>query len=111
MLNKAGVSSKYLQWVICRVWLALEYKGIDYDTMLIDLRNKPQWFTELAPRGQVPVAKIKDRLLTESKEILLVHLDSYTLVSLVTRSVLKALDTACHHSSAPDSASLLMRIQ
>lgn len=53
-----------------RVWLALEYKGIDYDTMFINLRNKPQWFLELVPKGTVPVAKIKDKLLAESYDIL-----------------------------------------
>ena len=59
--------------VSCRVWLALEYKGIDYDTMFINLRNKPQWFLDLAPKGTVPVAKIKDQLLFESYDILKVR--------------------------------------
>ena len=42
--------------------------------MFIDLRNKPEWFTELAPKGQVPVVKLKDKLLTESRDILMVSL-------------------------------------
>lgn len=54
----------------CRVWFALEWKSIEYDTMLIDLRRKPSWFTELSPAGVVPVAKIKDQLVPESYEIL-----------------------------------------
>ena len=53
-----------------RVWLALEYKGIDYDTMFINLRDKPQWFLELIPTGLVPVAKVKDKLVHESYDIL-----------------------------------------
>ncbi len=53
-----------------RVWLALEYKGIDYDTMFINLRDKPEWFLELVPTGLVPVAKVKDDLVHESYDIL-----------------------------------------
>jgi glutathione S-transferase len=26
-----------------RVWLALEEKGLDYDSVLIDLYDKPEW--------------------------------------------------------------------
>ena len=55
------------------MWLALEFKGIDYDTMFINLRDKPKWFLELVPKGLVPVAKIKDKILPESYEILKVQ--------------------------------------
>ena len=61
----------------CRVWLALEYKGIDYDTMFINLRDKPKWFLDLIPKnpkGLVPVAKVRDRLVHESFDILKVSL-------------------------------------
>lgn len=58
---------------LCRVWLALEWKGIDYDTMLINLRDKPDWFLELVPTGLVPVAKIRDKLIHESYDILRVR--------------------------------------
>jgi len=53
--------------------LALEYKGIDYDTMFINLRDKPDWFLELVPSGLVPVAKVKDKLVHESYDILKVY--------------------------------------
>ena len=58
---------------VVRVWLALEYKGIDYDTMFIDLQDKPKWFLEVVPKGLVPVAKIKDKILPESYAILKVR--------------------------------------
>lgn len=61
----------------CRVWLALEWKGIDYDTMFINLRDKPKWFMEMVPKGLVPVAKIKDKLLPESYEILKVPFQTH----------------------------------
>lgn len=41
--------------------------------MFINLRNKPKWFLELVPKGLVPVAKIKDKILPESYEILKVE--------------------------------------
>ena len=59
--------------VQCRVWLALEYKRISYDTMFINLRDKPKWFLDLIPenpKGLVPVAKIRNRLVHESFDIL-----------------------------------------
>jgi glutathione S-transferase len=36
------------------VWLALEEKGIPYDCVLIELYNKPPWYTDLVPTKLVP---------------------------------------------------------
>lgn len=41
-----------------RVWIALEYKKIDYDTVKINLMNKPQWFKELVPTALVPAIEL-----------------------------------------------------
>jgi len=38
-----------------RVTALLETKGIEYDIEFIDLSNKPEWFLEISPNGQVPV--------------------------------------------------------
>ena len=54
-----------------RVWFALEEKEIPFVTEFIDLHDKPQWYTELVPSGQVPAAKIENELVYESKDILL----------------------------------------
>jgi glutathione S-transferase len=54
-----------------RVWLALEEKGIDYDTMFIDLRDKPDWFKQMVPTALVPAAQIDGELVWESLDILL----------------------------------------
>ncbi|KJH69815.1 glutathione S-transferase family protein [Aliterella atlantica] len=54
-----------------RVWFALEEKQIPFETEFIDLANKPKWFTNLVPTALVPTAKIKGKLVYESKEILL----------------------------------------
>lgn len=54
-----------------RVWFALEEKEIPFATEFIDLHNKPQWYTDLVPSGQVPAAKIECELVYKSKDILL----------------------------------------
>ncbi|MBD1868053.1 glutathione S-transferase N-terminal domain-containing protein [Cyanobacteria bacterium FACHB-471] len=53
-----------------RVWFALEEKEIPFATEFIDLRNKPQWYTDLVPMGLVPTAKIEGEVVYESKSIL-----------------------------------------
>ncbi|MEH2037841.1 glutathione S-transferase family protein [Nostoc sp.] len=54
-----------------RVWFALEEKEIPFATEFIDLSNKPKWYTDLVPTTLVPAAKIEDKLVYESKDILL----------------------------------------
>jgi len=54
-----------------RVWLALEEKGIDYDTAFIDLRDKPVWFKQMVPTALVPAATIDGELVWESLDILI----------------------------------------
>ena len=41
--------------------------------MLINLRDKPDWYLEMVPTGLVPAAKIGDKLVNESYDILKVH--------------------------------------
>lgn len=55
---------KVVSFKICpfvqRITALLEAKRIPYEIENISLRNKPQWFLEISPHGQVPV------LITES---------------------------------------------
>ena len=50
---------KIVSFKICpfvqRVTALLEAKTIDYELEFIDLKNKPQWFLDISPHGQVPV--------------------------------------------------------
>ena len=50
---------KVISFKICpfvqRVTALLEAKGIPYEIEYISLRDKPQWFLEISPNGQVPV--------------------------------------------------------
>ncbi|KAJ8599937.1 hypothetical protein CTAYLR_002805 [Chrysophaeum taylorii] len=64
-----------------RVWIALEKKGIAYDEVLINLYDKPKYYTDMIPTGLVPAIEIHDgsynsgspgsgELVYESSEIL-----------------------------------------
>ncbi|SHI21476.1 glutathione S-transferase family protein [Ferrimonas marina] len=59
---------KVISFTICpfvqRVTALLEAKQIPYQVEYISLSDKPQWFLDLAPNGQVPL------LLTEQGEVL-----------------------------------------
>ena len=50
---------KVVSFKICpfvqRVTALLEAKGLDYQVEYISLRDKPGWFLEISPHGQVPV--------------------------------------------------------
>ncbi len=53
-----------------QVWLALEEKGIAYDTMFINLRKKPDWFKDVVPTNKVPAVSINGQMVWESDAIL-----------------------------------------
>lgn len=59
---------KVISFNICpfvqRVTALLAAKGIDYEIENISLKDKPQWFLENSPNGQVPV------LITETGQAL-----------------------------------------
>lgn len=47
-----------------RVTAALETRNIKYDIEYITLKDKPEWFLEVSPNGQVPI------MITENREVL-----------------------------------------
>ena len=55
---------RIISYTICpfvqRVTALLEAKGIEYDLEFIELSNKPEWFLEVSPNGQVPVLVTDD---------------------------------------------------
>lgn len=59
---------KVVSFKICpfvqRVTALLEAKNVAYDIEFISLSDKPQWFLDIAPNGQVPV------LITDGGEVL-----------------------------------------
>ncbi|KAK9682345.1 hypothetical protein RND81_10G066700 [Saponaria officinalis] len=52
-----------------RVLLTLEEKHLPYDMKLVDLTNKPEWFTKINPEGKVPVMKVDDKWVADSDVI------------------------------------------
>lgn len=52
---------------------SLSEKDVPYDTVLIDLRNKPEWYKEMVPTALTPAARINGELVWESMEILQVR--------------------------------------
>jgi glutathione S-transferase len=57
-----------------RVRIALAEKGLDYDRVEVDLRDRPQWLLELnPPRGRVPV--LDDGFTLPESEVIMEYLD------------------------------------
>src|ERR671935_1677397 len=52
-----------------RVRIVLAEKGVEYETVLVDLDNRPDWIYEKNPLGRVPVLEEGDFLLPESAVI------------------------------------------
>lgn len=65
---------KVVSFKVCpfvqRVTALLELKKAAYDIEYIDLSDKPQWFLDVSPHGQVPILILDDgRVLFESEAI------------------------------------------
>ena len=49
--------------------IVLHAKGVPYDIRFVDLKQKPEWFLAISPRGKVPVLLVDDRPVFESMVI------------------------------------------
>ncbi|KAI5428380.1 Glutathione S-transferase dhar2 [Lathyrus oleraceus] len=71
-----------------RVLLTLEEKKIAYNTHLIDVSNKPQWYSKinfaLSPEGKVPVVKFDGKWVPNSDVIVGILEEKYHEPSFVT---------------------------
>ncbi|KAK7270089.1 hypothetical protein RIF29_22990 [Crotalaria pallida] len=67
-----------------RVLLTLEEKKISYNTHLIDISNKPQWFLEVNPEGKVPVLKVDGKWVSDSDVIVGIIEEKYPDPPLAT---------------------------
>jgi glutathione S-transferase len=56
-----------------RVRITLAEKGIDHETVEIDLRNRPDWIYELNPSGRVPV--LDDGFVLPESAVIMEYLD------------------------------------
>jgi glutathione S-transferase len=53
-----------------RVRIVLAEKGVPYDTVVVDLEDRPAWIYEKNPLGKVPVLEESDFVLPESAVIM-----------------------------------------
>ncbi|MBP0019059.1 MAG: glutathione S-transferase family protein [Cyanobacteria bacterium SBLK] len=90
---------KIVSFKICpfvqRVTALLEAKGVDYDIEYIDLSNKPQWFLEISPNGQVPILITDDNQVLFESDAIVEYLDEVTGMPIASDNpVKKARDRA-----------------
>lgn len=70
---------KIVSFKICpfvqRVTALLEAKGAGYDVEYVDLSNKPRWFLDISPNGQVPVLMTDDQQVLFESDAIVEYLD------------------------------------
>ena len=96
---------KVISFTLCpfvqRVTATLEALNLPYEVDYISLKNKPQWFLELAPHGQVPVLITeKGTALFESEAIIEFLEEEYGSLEPEVSSEQKALDRAWSYLGA-----------
>ena len=83
-----------------RVMGALEMKKVPYEIEYIELSDKPQWFLDIAPHGQVPVLVTEDdTVLFESDAIVEYLDDKYAPIEELSAEQ-KALDRAWSYQAS-----------
>ena len=88
------VSSKICPFVQ-RVTAALETKNIAYEIEYISLKDKPQWFLDISPNGQVPVLVTENNTaLFESDAIIEYIEDEFGSVDADVTNEQRAMDRA-----------------
>lgn len=53
-----------------RAAIALTEKGVPFTRTVIDLANRPAWFTQISPLGKVPLLRVGEAVIFESAVIL-----------------------------------------
>ncbi|MCG3886111.1 glutathione S-transferase family protein [Photobacterium leiognathi] len=96
---------KIVSFTICpfvqRVTAALEAKNIPYEIEYISLKNKPQWFLDISPNGQVPVLITENNTaLFESDAIIEFIEDEYDPLEQDLNNEQRALDRAWSYLAA-----------
>ncbi|WP_318440042.1 glutathione S-transferase family protein [Photobacterium leiognathi] len=96
---------KIVSFTICpfvqRVTATLEAKNIPYEIEYISLKNKPQWFLDISPNGQVPVLITENNTaLFESDAIIEFIEDEYDPLEQGLTNEQRALDRAWSYLAA-----------
>ncbi|MCK8044824.1 glutathione S-transferase family protein [Shewanella sp. 1CM18E] len=83
-----------------RVMGALIMKNIPFEIEYIELSNKPQWFLDIAPNGQVPVLVTEDKTVLFESDAIVEYLDDkYAPIEQVSAEQ-KALDRAWSYQAS-----------
>ncbi len=61
-----------------RVTAMLEVKGVPYDIEYINLSDKPQWFLDISPTGQVPVLVTENGTALFESDAIVEYIDEVT---------------------------------
>ncbi|GLO63559.1 glutathione S-transferase [Vibrio sp. MACH09] len=90
---------KVISFKICpfvqRVTAALEAKNLPYQIEYINLKDKPQWFLEISPNGQVPIVTTENgTVLFESDAIIEYIEDEYGPLEQRVSNEQRAIDRA-----------------
>ncbi|MGR5151100.1 glutathione S-transferase family protein [Photobacterium swingsii] len=83
-----------------RVMGSLIMKNIPFEIEYIELSNKPQWFLDIAPNGQVPVLITEDETVLFESDAIVEYLDDkYAPIEALTPEQ-KALDRAWSYQAS-----------
>ncbi|MCL1049431.1 glutathione S-transferase family protein [Shewanella abyssi] len=91
---------KVVSYIICpfvqRITGLMEAKGVPYEIEYISLKDKPQWFLDIAPNGQVPILMTEDNIALSESDAIAEYLDEeYPLLRPeVNQSVCRARQRA-----------------
>ena len=80
--------------------IALHEKNVEFKTTYIDLKNPPDWFSDVSPLGKVPVLKVGDAVIFESA-VIAEYLDEMYTPSLHPKDLI----SKAHHRSWTEFAS------
>jgi glutathione S-transferase len=84
-MSKMKVISSKICPFVQRVTAFLEVKKIPYDLEYIILKDKPQWFLDISPTGQVPVLVTKSGIPLFESDAIVEYLDEiYKPIETVT---------------------------
>lgn len=83
-----------------RVMGALTVKDIPFEIEYIELSNKPQWFLDISPNGQVPVLVTEDKTVLFESDAIVEYLDDkYASIETLSPEQ-KALDRAWSYQAS-----------
>lgn len=96
---------KIVSFTICpfaqRVIAALEAKQVPYEIEYIDLSDKPEWFSNLSPTGQVPVLVTDDGTVLHESDAIIEYIDDeYGALREASDNKEKALERAWSYQAA-----------